>query len=186
LRTSKRTSPAPFGSRGRGRRQRGGGRRRGDLESMKMEMPVEAEIRRGQGDLCAEGNRVRGDTRCPRMSRGQLLIDEPAPHVVRLVISNPGKRGAPGRAILDRSPTCPKLERVRDHHGRGADVLGGYDIAIFPQRPRDEAENSSRTPSRRQSTRSTPTYPTVARFKSRHRRWTGAGGLLRSADRASR
>ena len=34
-------------------------------------------------------------------SAGRLLVDEPAPHVARLTISNPDKRGALDQAILD-------------------------------------------------------------------------------------
>jgi enoyl-CoA hydratase/carnithine racemase len=43
-------------------------------------------------------------------SSGQLLIDEPAPHVARLTISNPEKRGALDHAILDTfTQTLPAL-----------------------------------------------------------------------------
>ncbi len=44
-------------------------------------------------------------------SAGQLLIDEPAPHVARLTISNPGKRGALDQPLLDAfAATMPELD----------------------------------------------------------------------------
>jgi enoyl-CoA hydratase/carnithine racemase len=61
---------------------------------------------------------------------GQLLIDEPAPHVARLTISNPGKRGALDQAILDAfASTLPKLEaRCVIITGEGRTFSAGYDI----------------------------------------------------------
>jgi enoyl-CoA hydratase/carnithine racemase len=63
-------------------------------------------------------------------SAGRLLIDEPAPHVVRLTISNPGKRGALDRAILDGfAKTMPELDaRCVIITGEGRTFSAGYDI----------------------------------------------------------
>jgi len=74
---------------------------------------------------------------------GQLLIDEPAPHVVRLVISNPGKRGALDRAILDRfATTMPELDaRCVIITGEERTFSAGYDIGDLPDSVlADEAE----------------------------------------------
>ena len=77
---------------------------------------------------------------------GQLLIDEPAPHVTRLVISNPGKRGALDRAILDRFATVmPELDaRCVIITGEGRTFSAGYDIGDLggsgPNVLADEAE----------------------------------------------
>jgi enoyl-CoA hydratase/carnithine racemase len=76
-------------------------------------------------------------------SDGELLIDEPAPHVVRLVISNPAKRGALDRAILDRfAEAMPKLDaRCVLITGQEKIFSAGYDIADLPERePTREAE----------------------------------------------
>jgi enoyl-CoA hydratase/carnithine racemase len=61
---------------------------------------------------------------------GQLLVDEPAPHVTRLTISNPGKRGALDHAILDAfARTLPDLEaRCVIITGEGLTFSAGYDI----------------------------------------------------------
>ena len=61
---------------------------------------------------------------------GQLLIDEPAPHVARLTISNPGKRGALDQAILDSfARTMPQLDaRCVIITGEGRTFSAGYDI----------------------------------------------------------
>jgi enoyl-CoA hydratase/carnithine racemase len=63
-------------------------------------------------------------------SAGQLLVDEPAPHVARLTISNPGKRGALDRAILDSfAETLPRLDaRCVIITGQGRTFSAGYDI----------------------------------------------------------
>jgi enoyl-CoA hydratase/carnithine racemase len=74
---------------------------------------------------------------------GQLLIDEPAPHVARLTISNPGKRGALDQAILDAfASTLPKLEaRCVIITGEGRTFSAGYDIGHLPESVfADEAE----------------------------------------------
>ena len=87
------------------------------LESMKMEMPVEAEddghgrrdpLRGGPGGL--RGRRPRGAlARWRRSPGGKLRIDEPAPHVVRVTIDSPAKRNALDHDILDAL-----AERCRD------------------------------------------------------------------------
>jgi enoyl-CoA hydratase/carnithine racemase len=61
---------------------------------------------------------------------GQLLIDEPAPRVARLTISNPGKRGALDQAILDGlATTMPGLDaRCVIITGEGGTFSAGYDI----------------------------------------------------------
>ncbi|MEA2213801.1 MAG: enoyl-CoA hydratase [Solirubrobacteraceae bacterium] len=63
-------------------------------------------------------------------SEGQLLIDEPAPGVVRLTIANPGKRGALDQAILDRFATLmPTLDaRCVLITGQEHIFSAGYDI----------------------------------------------------------
>lgn len=64
------------------------------------------------------------------MSSGGLLVDEPAPGVVRLTISNPGKRGALDHAILDAfTSTMPELAaRCVLITGEGDSFSAGYDI----------------------------------------------------------
>jgi enoyl-CoA hydratase/carnithine racemase len=61
---------------------------------------------------------------------GQLLVDEPAPHVARLTISNPEKRGALDHAILDSfAQTLPRLDaRCVIITGQGRTFSAGYDI----------------------------------------------------------
>jgi enoyl-CoA hydratase/carnithine racemase len=65
---------------------------------------------------------------------GRLLVDEPAPGVARLTISNPAKRGALDHAILDAfATTLPRL----DAHcviitGEGSTFSAGYDIGDLP------------------------------------------------------
>ena len=74
---------------------------------------------------------------------GRLLVDEPAPHVTRLTISNPGKRGALDHAILDAfARTLPQLEaRCVIITGEGRTFSAGYDIGDLPDGVfADEAE----------------------------------------------
>ena len=74
---------------------------------------------------------------------GRLLVDEPAPHVTRLTISNPGKRGALDHAILDAfARTLPQLEaRCVIITGEGRTFSAGYDIRDLPDGVfADEAE----------------------------------------------
>ena len=63
-------------------------------------------------------------------SAGRLLVDEPAPHVTRLTISNPDKRGALDHAILDSfTHMLPALEaRCVIITGQGRTFSAGYDI----------------------------------------------------------
>jgi enoyl-CoA hydratase/carnithine racemase len=63
------------------------------------------------------------------------LIDEPAPQVARLTISNPGKRGALDHAILDAfTSTMPQLDaRCVIITGRDRIFSAGYDIGSLPQ-----------------------------------------------------
>ena len=77
------------------------------------------------------------------MSSGTLRLDEPAPGVARLTISNPGKRGALDHAILDRfANTMPELDaRCVIITGEGATFSAGYDIGDLPEEVfADEAE----------------------------------------------
>jgi enoyl-CoA hydratase/carnithine racemase len=74
---------------------------------------------------------------------GRLLVDEPAPGVTRLTISNPVKRGALDHAILDAfSSTLPQLDaRCLIITGEGDTFSAGYDIGEFPDQVfADEAE----------------------------------------------
>ncbi len=61
---------------------------------------------------------------------GRLLVDEPAPGVARLTISNPDKRGALDHAILDAfASLMPKLDaRCVLITGEGRTFSAGYDI----------------------------------------------------------
>jgi enoyl-CoA hydratase/carnithine racemase len=65
---------------------------------------------------------------------GRLLVDEPAPGVARLTISNPERRGALDHPILDAfAETMPRL----DAHcviltGEGKTFSAGYDLAGLP------------------------------------------------------
>ncbi len=77
------------------------------------------------------------------MSSGSLRLDEPAPGVARLTISNPGKRGALDHAILDRfASTLPELDaRCVIITGEGVTFSAGYDIGDLPDEVfADEAE----------------------------------------------
>jgi enoyl-CoA hydratase/carnithine racemase len=65
-----------------------------------------------------------------RAQSGRLLLDEPAPGVARLTISNPGKRGALDHAILDSFVrTMPQLDaRCVIVTGESRIFSAGYDI----------------------------------------------------------
>jgi enoyl-CoA hydratase/carnithine racemase len=65
---------------------------------------------------------------------GRLLVDEPAPGVARLTISNPEKRGALDHAILDGiAATLPTLgARCLIITGEGSTFSAGYDIGDLP------------------------------------------------------
>jgi enoyl-CoA hydratase/carnithine racemase len=64
------------------------------------------------------------------LSSGRLLVDEPAPGVARLTISNPGKRGALDQPILDGFvATLRELDaRCVLITGEGKSFSAGYDI----------------------------------------------------------
>jgi enoyl-CoA hydratase/carnithine racemase len=70
---------------------------------------------------------------------GRLLVDEPAPGVARLTISNPGKRGALDHAILDSfAATLPTLDaRCLIITGEQTTFSAGYDIGNLSE---NEAE----------------------------------------------
>jgi enoyl-CoA hydratase/carnithine racemase len=74
---------------------------------------------------------------------GRLLVDEPAPGVARLTISNPAKRGALDHPILDGfATTLPALDaRCVIMTGEGTTFSAGYDISELPDAVfADEAE----------------------------------------------
>ncbi len=74
---------------------------------------------------------------------GRLLIDEPAPHVVRLTISHPARRGALDHAILDAfARELPRLQaRCVLITGQDHTFSAGYDIGDLPEAVfADEAE----------------------------------------------
>jgi enoyl-CoA hydratase/carnithine racemase len=74
---------------------------------------------------------------------GRLLVDEPAPGIARLTISNPGRRGALDHAILDAiASTMPGLDaRTVILTGEGSTFSAGYDIGDLPEEVFvDEAE----------------------------------------------
>ncbi len=65
---------------------------------------------------------------------GRLLVDEPAPGVARLTISNPERRGALDHPILDAfAATVPELDvRCVIVTGEGRTFSAGYDLAGLP------------------------------------------------------
>jgi enoyl-CoA hydratase/carnithine racemase len=67
------------------------------------------------------------------LASGKLLLDEPAPHVTRLRISNPEKRGALDHELLDAlADTVRGLEaRCLLLTGEGKMFSAGYDIGTF-------------------------------------------------------
>jgi enoyl-CoA hydratase/carnithine racemase len=76
-------------------------------------------------------------------AHGELLLDEPAPGVARLLISNPAKRGALDQAILDRfTELLPALDaRCVIITGEEQIFSAGYDIGGLPERaPAADAE----------------------------------------------
>lgn len=82
-----------------------------------------------------------GDT--PAQDGGRLVVDEPAPGVTRLRISNPGKRGALDHSILDAfASTMPQLDaRCVIITGEASTFSAGYDIGDMPEGVfADEAE----------------------------------------------
>ena len=74
---------------------------------------------------------------------GRLELDEPAPGVARVTISNPARRGALDHAILDSfARTMPELDaRCVIIAGRDSTFSAGYDIGDLPESVfADEAE----------------------------------------------
>jgi enoyl-CoA hydratase/carnithine racemase len=74
---------------------------------------------------------------------GELLVDEPAPGIARLTISNPAKRGALDHPILDAfAATLPTLDaRCVIVTGRDGQFSAGYDLGgLGRQSTSDEAE----------------------------------------------
>jgi enoyl-CoA hydratase/carnithine racemase len=65
---------------------------------------------------------------------GRLLVDEPAPGVARLTISNPDRRGALDHAILDAfTSTMAELDaRCVIVTGQGETFSAGYDLGGLP------------------------------------------------------
>jgi enoyl-CoA hydratase/carnithine racemase len=65
---------------------------------------------------------------------GRLLVDQPAPGVARLTISNPDRRGALDHAILDAiAATVPGLDaRCLIVTGEGDMFSAGYDLSGLP------------------------------------------------------
>jgi enoyl-CoA hydratase/carnithine racemase len=77
------------------------------------------------------------------LASGKLLYDEPLPHVARLRIVNPDKRGALDQEILDAfAATVPTIEaRCLIITGTGSVFSAGYDIGGLPEdRFAEEAE----------------------------------------------
>jgi enoyl-CoA hydratase/carnithine racemase len=73
---------------------------------------------------------------------GALEVDHPAPHIARLTISNPAKRNALDRPILDAlAETLPRLDaRCILLTGGGEIFSAGYDIGdLDPDRLAEEA-----------------------------------------------
>ena len=80
-------------------------------------------------------------------ARPRLLVDEPAPGVTRLTISNPAKRGALDHAILDAFvATLAALDaRCVIVTGEGSTFSAGYDIANLDSETRGTvADEASR------------------------------------------
>jgi enoyl-CoA hydratase/carnithine racemase len=69
----------------------------------------------------------------PEGGPGRLILEEPAPGVARLVISNPAKRGALDHTILDAfARTLPQLDaRCLIITGEGTTFSSGYDIGAL-------------------------------------------------------
>lgn len=70
----------------------------------------------------------------PGAGGGRLLVDEPAPGVARLTISNPDRRGALDHAILDAfAATMPRLDaRCVIVTGEEDTFSAGYDLGGLP------------------------------------------------------
>lgn len=79
-------------------------------------------------------------TEPPGARAGRLLVDEPAPSVTRLTISNPGRRGALDHPILDAfAGTLPQLDaRCVIITGEADTFSAGYDLGGLPDEPLPE------------------------------------------------
>jgi enoyl-CoA hydratase/carnithine racemase len=75
---------------------------------------------------------------------GRLLVDEPAPAVARLTISNPARRGALDHAILDAlASTLPELDaRCVIVTGEYDSFSAGYDLGVLPEEVPPELADS--------------------------------------------
>ena len=115
------------------------------LESMKMEMPVEAEDDGKVAEIKLRGGPVRLGGRRPRRPRvseelagGKLLLDEPADAVARLTLNRPDSRNALDHELLDAiAEAMPSLDRDIEVRcvlltGTGKAFSAGYDIAAIP------------------------------------------------------
>ena len=153
------------------------------LESMKMEMPVEAEDDGTVAEICVAGGpgRHEGDTLVVGTLAGSLAVDTPAEGVARVTIDNAAKRNALDRPILEGlAATLPELDaRCIVVTGRRDVFSAGYDIgdlsavSAWPRRRR----SCSRTRSRRRWRRWT---------RSRCRSWPRWAGTRSAAGWSSR
>jgi enoyl-CoA hydratase/carnithine racemase len=87
------------------------------------------------------------DAGSPPPAPGRLLVDEPAPGVARLTISNPGKRGALDHPILDALVATLRSLEARCVLVTGEDrtFSAGYDIANLDSETRGSvADRASR------------------------------------------
>ena len=108
------------------------------LESMKMEMPVEAEDdghRQGDrlpgGPVGVRGRHARRPGRTSsRPAAEKLQLDEPAEGVARLTIANPERRGALDHELLDALAGHARTldARCLVIRGSGPVFSAGYDI----------------------------------------------------------
>ena len=100
-------------------------------------------MRRGSRSPRATRSLSSSDPEAPRPAGGRLLVDEPAPGVTRLTISNPAKRGALDHAILDSFTSlmgtldarCVMITGEKTTFSAGYDI-GARDDSVFA----DEAE----------------------------------------------
>ena len=146
------------------------------LESMKMEMPVEAEdpgkvaeIRCRGGPVGLRGRRARrpriaSASWLTELAGGKLLLDEPAEAVARLTLNRPETRNALDHELLDGlAEAMPTLDRGIEKRcvlitGAGKVFSAGYDIAGSRRRASSETPSrSSRIPSTPPWMRSPPT-----------------------------
>ena len=118
------------------------------LESMKMEIPVEAEDDGDRQRDSLRGGPVGQRRRRPRraflvaseeLAGGKLILDSPAEAVVRITISNPERRNALDHEILDTlAETLPQLDSGIENRcvlitGAPPVFSAGYDIGSIPE-----------------------------------------------------